>query len=393
MNKMEGIRRRSWAEIDLNAVQHNYNAVRSAVDQSVKVCCVVKADAYGHGAVMLARLYERLGADFLAVSNIEEGIQLRRAGISLPILILGFTPEECAEELASYRLSQCVYSYPYGMKLAQCAERAGVKLHIHIKLDTGMGRIGFACHASELDKAKEVCTLPCFETEGIFTHFAVADGGDEGDAYTAEQGERFTFGVSYLEQQGIRFPIRHCANSAAIFDHPELHLDMVRAGIVLYGFAPSEQVRHLPKLLPVMTLKTVISHIKTIEKGQTLSYGRTFEADRTLRVATLPIGYADGFSRRLGQGRYALSWQGTSLPILGRVCMDQLMVNVTDVACQPGDEITVFGAEGNATAEEIARINDTISYEVTCDIAKRVPRIFLEDGEIVGQMDLIVAEG
>ncbi len=390
MSMIEGLRRRTWAEIDLNAAEQNYRAVRETVAEQVKICCVVKADAYGHGAVILGRLYERLGADFLAVSNIEEGIQLRQAEITLPILILGFSPEECAETMAIYRLSPCVYSYEYGKALARCARQAGVKLSIHIKLDTGMGRIGFSCCEEELDRAREICFLSCFETEGIFTHLAVADGGDDGDDYTAEQGKRFSFGVSYLEERGVHFAYRHCANSAAVFDHPELHFDMVRAGIVLYGFAPSPLVRHLPKLIPVMTLKTVIAHMKTVETGQTVSYGRTFVAHRPMRVATLPIGYADGFSRRLGQGRYALSWEGRALPILGRVCMDQLMVNVTETDCRIGDEVTVFGTEETCCAEEMARINDTISYEVTCDIAKRVPRVFLENGKPVSVMDLIV---
>ncbi len=392
MKEIKGIRRRTWAEIDLDAAAHNYRAVRHAVAPGVKVCCVVKADAYGHGAVALSRLYERLGADFLAVSNIEEGIQLRRSGISLPILILGFVPEECAAELFENDLSLCVYSYGYGQRLAECCHEAGVRLKIHIKLDTGMGRLGFACNEAALFRAAELCRRDCFVPEGIFTHFAVADGGEEGDGYTTEQAERFAFGVSYLEEQGIAFALRHCANSAAIFDHPERHMDMVRAGIVLYGFAPSEQMRRLPRLIPVMELRTVISYIKEIESGMTVSYGRTFRADRPMWVATLPIGYADGFSRRLGQGNYALSWQGKALPILGRVCMDQLMVDVSGLDCKVGDAVTVFGTEAPCTAENMAKINETISYEVTCDVAKRVPRIFLQDGKPTEIMDLIVED-
>lgn len=391
MKFIYGIRRRTWAEINLNAVDANFRAVRDAVSPSIKVCCVIKADGYGHGAVTLAKRYEALGADYFAVSNIEEALELRRAGISLPILILGFTPAECAGILSREKLAQCVYSDEYGKALAAEAAREGVSVKIHIKLDTGMGRIGFKGR-EEWEKAAEICRMTSLIPEGVFTHFAVSDESEAGDAYTKKQANCFADGVRYLEERGIHFAVRHCANSAAIFDHPDCHFDMVRAGIVLYGFAPSQNVRKLPDLMPVMTLRTVISHIKTLDVGESVSYGRTYVADHPVRVATVPIGYADGFSRRLGNGRYSLKIGEKYAPIIGRVCMDQLMLDVSDVPCSVGDEVMVFGADKNCSADEMARINETINYEISCDVAKRVPRIYLRDGESVDVMDLLVSE-
>lgn len=393
MEEIRGIRRRTWAQINLGAARANYQAVREAVAREVKVCCVVKADAYGHGAPMLAKAYERWGADFLAVSNLEEALQLRQAQIRLPILILGYSPTECAALLAEHDFSQCVYSYEYGEELADCAERAGVRVKIHLKLDTGMGRIGFRCfgtHAEELEQAAQICRKKALIPEGIFTHFAVADEGEDGEADTQTQRERFEGGIRFLEERGISFAIRHCANSAAVFDYPECHMDMVRAGIVLYGFAPSEKVRRLPPLTPVMTLMSVISHLKTLDVGETVSYGKTFRAERRMRVATVPIGYADGFSRRLGNGRYAVKIGSAYAPILGRVCMDQLMVDVTDLPCRSGDPVLIFGCDAICSAEHMAQILETISYEISCDVAKRVPRLYVEDGRgIAWQDDLI----
>ncbi len=388
MRPIEGIRRRTWAEIDLSAVEQNYRSVRDAVARGTKVCCVVKADAYGHGAVILARRYEAMGADYLAVSNPEEALELRKGGLRLPILVLGYSPAECASILARYDISQCVYSYAYGEALAEYARAAGVRVKIHVKLDTGMGRIGF--RKEELEQAAEICRLDELIPEGIFTHFAVADESEDGDAYTEEQIKRFTDGIDYLEERGIHFALRHCANSAAIFDHPSCHFDMVRAGIVLYGFAPSEKVRNLPRLMPVMTLRSVISHMKEMNPTESVSYGRTFRVTKPTRVATLPIGYADGISRRLGNGRYSLKIGDGYAPILGRICMDQLMVDVTELSCSVGDTVTLFGRDPNCSADVMARVNETISYEVTCDVAKRVPRLYLQNGEQIGWQDTLI---
>lgn len=384
---------RAWAEIDLDAAEHNFNQVRS--DTKSKICCVIKANAYGHGAVELAKLYQRLQADYLAVSNIEEALQLRKNGVDLPILILGYTPCECAKLLGENNITQCVFSYEYGMKLAENAKLEGVTVKIHIKIDTGMGRIGFIWRNNsdnEIDKAVTVCHAPGLDAEGIFMHFAVADEGIDGEAYTREQFGNFMHAIDIFEEHGIEFKIRHCANSAAIFDYPEFHLDMVRAGVVLYGLKPSEKVTHLPNLKPVMRLRSVISHIKYIEQGYTISYGRTYSAPCRRKIATVPIGYADGFRRMNGVKKYCLCISGKSASIVGRVCMDQLMIDVTDIDCALGDDVLVFGDVFPFTVDELAKINETINYEIVCDVGERVPRAYIKDGKITGWKDGIFEE-
>ena len=380
-----GIRRRTWAEIDLDRSAYNFQAIRGVLKQETKLCCVIKANAYEHSAIELAKLYEELGADYLAVSNIEEALQLRQAAIRLPVLILGYTPEECAGLLARENISQCVYSEDYGLRLASFAARQQVRVKIHIKLDTGMGRIGFLCRQdarSELAGAIRVCREPSLIPEGVFTHFASADEEGEGRNYTQRQLHCFLDAIEEFRRQNIAFALRHCANSAAIFDYPECHLDMVRAGVVLYGLSPSEEVRHLPTLKHVMTLYSVISHIKTVYPGETVSYGRTYTAETLRRIATVPIGYDDGFRRAGGGSACSLSVKGKACPVVGRVCMDQLMLDVTGVDCQVGDRVTVFGDTEPFTPEQIARQTGTIGYEVVCAVGGRVPRVFIRDGKI-----------
>lgn len=392
MSKIQGIRRRTWAEIDLDNARKNFQTIRETVGDRVKICCVIKANAYGHGAVRMASFYQKMKADFLAVSNIEEALQLRKNHIKLPILILGYTPEECAGILATNAITQAVYSYEYGKRLAECAEALGVQVKIHIKLDTGMGRIGFLCRQSaenELEQVCDVCRMNALIPEGVFTHFAVADENTDGDDFTAEQLRYFTDAIQALEEQGIHFSIRHCANSAAIFDHPESHLDMVRAGVVLYGLKPSEKMRLLPALSPVMSLKSVISHIKDIYPGETVSYGRSFLANRKTTVATVPIGYADGLWRANGMAECYMLVNGHYAPIIGRICMDQLMLDVSEINCKVGDVVTVFGADRLCSADSIARRNGTINYEIVCAIGERVPRAFITDGKIHDWQDSI----
>ncbi len=395
---MQGIRKRTWAEIDLDRAAFNYSQIRSAVAPEVKVCCVIKANGYGHNAVRLAKLYESLGADWFAVSNLEEALQLRQSGITKPVLILGYTPPECAAVLAKQNISQCVYSRTFGEALSQAAMSDGVRVKMHIKIDSGMGRIGFQHRGghSELADALAVCKLPCLIPEGIFTHFAVADEGTAGDAFTAEQYRSFMDAVGRLTAGGVQFAVRHCANSAAIFDKPvvpglpDVHLDMVRAGVVLYGLKPSGLVRNLPELRPVMALKSVISHVKTIEPGDSVSYGRTFIADSPRRIATVPIGYADGFWRLNSNGCRMLV-RDRLFPLVGRVCMDQLMLDITGAEdVNVGDIVTVFGdAQGLCSADQIAETTGTINYEVVCAVGERVPRFFLKDGVPVEVSDSI----
>lgn len=392
-NTVPTVKQRTIAQIDLDHVEYNFKQVKQHT--SSLVCCVVKANAYGHGAVQLAEQYQKLGADFLAVSNVEEALQLRQNHIALPILILGYSSPDCAAVLAENDIIQCVYSYEYGMRLAERAEHFGVKVKIHVKIDTGMGRIGFLYRnerENEMSQVLAVCRKSSLLSEGIFTHFASADEGENGEAYTRMQFERFTGAIGWLESEGLSFSIRHCANSAAIFDYPEYHLDMVRAGVVLYGFRPSEQMKNLPKLKPVMRLLSTIIHIKQISVGESISYGRGFTAEREMQIATVPIGYADGFERCNGQLGYSLSIGGRPAPIVGRVCMDQLMVDVSDIDCHVGDSVLVFGDNEPFTAQALARLNHTIHYEIVCDVGPRVPRAFLKKGKIVAWKDDILGE-
>lgn len=390
--------RRTWAEINLDAAAHNYKEIRKRASKSAMLCCVIKADGYGHGAVMLAHLYEKLGADWFAVSNIEEAMQLRSAGIKKPVLILGYTPAECAEMLSENNISQAVYSLEYAEALNECAEKAGVKIKIHLKLDTGMSRIGLLCQSrSEDNKAVSdgfnICSMPSFETEGVFTHFAVADEGEDGEDFTINQFDNFMYTVKRLEQMGVKFKVRHCANSGAIEDYPQMHLDMVRAGIVLYGLVPSGKIKNPLDLQPVMELKSAVSHTKEIHPGMTVSYGRTYTADKTARLATIPVGYADGYVRSVAKDGYVLL-HGKRAKIRGRICMDQCMVDISDIEdVKIGDAATVFGREKNApSADDIARWIGTINYEVTCIVGKRVARVYLKNNEVVSTHTLLDKE-
>ncbi len=389
-------RKRFWAEVDLNAAAHNFNIIKGKLKPETKLCCVVKANAYGHGAVCLSKLYERLGADFFAVSNIEEAMQLRDNGISTPILILGYTPVECATLLAKYNISQSVFSYNYACELNAFAQKSNVNVKIHIKLDSGMGRIGFDCiheDRDSLDDAIGACKLENIIPEGIFTHFALADEGNDGRAYTEKQYNRFTKAVDYIEKNGIHFEIKHASNSASIMDYPEYQLDMVRAGIVLYGLAPSERVGACDELLPIISLKSVILMIKNIKKGDCVSYGCTFVAEKDTKIATVPVGYADGF-RRANSGVTQLLVRGRRVDIVGRICMDQLMLDVSDVpGVKEGDIVTIIGSDGgeHISVLEIAQNNSTIGYEIICEIGERVPRFYIEDDRIVYVKDNIVS--
>ena len=382
---------RTWAEVDIEAIRHNFEIIRGALPPSVKLCCVVKANAYGHGASKIAPLYEQWGADWFAVSNIEEALQLRRYGITRPVLILGYTHPSCADLLAAENLSQCVYSAPYGRMLSAAAAEHGVTVNIHIKLDTGMGRLGFQCPGTGEDSvagAAAVCRLPALRPEGVFTHFASADEGAAGDDFSRMQADRFIEGINYLASEGITFPLRHCANSAALSDHPACRMDMVRAGIVLYGLQPSADLRQPLALRPAMSLKSVVSHVKTVAPGATVSYGHTFTAQREMTIATVPIGYADGFWRQNATAGVTLTLRGQRAPIVGRVCMDQLMLDVTHIPdVTIGDEVTVFGTAPAMTAEEMAAADGTIGYEVICGVGERVPRLYVEQGHLVDALD------
>lgn len=382
---------RAWAKVDMAAIRHNFTTIRGALPAGVKLCCVVKANAYGHGASKVAPIYEEMGADWFAVSNIEEALQLRRAGVTKPVLILGYTHESCAAILAENNCSQCVYSAEYGRRLSAAATEQGVTVKIHIKLDTGMGRLGFQVPGDGEDSvagAAAVCRLPGLMPEGIFTHFASADEGEAGDAFSNRQVDLFVSAINRLKAEGITFALRHCANSAALSDHPECRMDMVRAGIVLYGLQPSGDLRQPLSLAPAMSLEAVVSHVKTVAPGTTVSYGRTFVAEKEMRIATVPIGYADGFWRQNASAGVTLTVRGQQAPILGRVCMDQLMLDVTHIPeVTIGDLVTVFGAHPALTAEQLAAANGTIGYEVVCGVGERIPRLYVEEGKLVDVLD------
>ncbi len=395
-DELSFVRERTWAQVDLDAIRHNFDAIRRTLRPGVRLCCVVKANAYGHGACKLAPLYQEWGAEWFAVSNMQEAMQLRRCGITRPVLILGYTAPECAPLLAQNRLSQCVYSCEYATQLSAFAAEAGATVSIHIKLDTGMGRLGFVCTdeataARAVEEIGNVCRLPGLRPEGIFTHFASADEGEAGEAYSRRQYDCFTATVEQLRQQGVTFSLHHCANSAALTEHPDWQLDMVRAGIVLYGLQPSGSLRRELALQPAMSLHAVISHVKEIPAGTPLSYGRMFVAPQPMRVATVPIGYADGFWRSSGEAGVALTVNGVRVPILGRVCMDQLLVDVSALpAVTIGDRVVVFGPAPAMSTRELAEANGTIPYEIVCGVGERVPRLYLQAGRVVDVLDKVM---
>ncbi len=380
---MNSFWKRLWTEINLDNLIYNFQYVKNSVPQGTKVCCVVKANAYGHHAPRVAKHLEEAGADCFAVSNIEEAIQLRNAKINAPILILGYTPTDCVSSLAKYDISQCVYSYEYARELSNSARANGCTLKIHIKVDTGMGRIGFQYNEdlSVCSQIFDVCQMPNLLPEGIFTHFAVSDMGQSGEDFTKRQYDKFIHIVNTMADIGIKFELCHCSNSAAAVDYPDFALNMVRAGVVLYGLLPSSYMAHAPSLKPVMSLKTVVSHVKTVNKGDTISYGCDFVADKEMKIATVPMGYADGFLRANAKNDIPMIINGKKAFIVGRICMDQLMLDVSDIPdVRMGDEVTVFG-DGACSVDEYASANGTINYEIICTVGRRVPRVFIQDGK------------
>lgn len=370
--------------MDLDALSHNMREIRRLSDKDALVTAVIKADGYGHGAKKIAQTLLDNGADRFAVAVLDEGIELRKAGFEVPILILGFTDEERSEEIISYNLEQAVYSWDLAEEISKEAVRQKKIAKIHIKVDTGMGRIGLKPDKDSVQLIKKISRLPNIVIEGIFTHFAVADTLDK--AYTEGQFEKFRWICQELEKENVRINLKHCGNSATIIDLPGMHLNMVRAGIILYGLKPSDEVM-LDKieLKQVMSLKVRISHVKEIEAGQSVSYGRKFIASKRSKIASLPIGYADGFTRMLSGKAEALV-KGCRVPVVGRICMDQCMIDVTGIEdVKVGDEVVLFGKQGEGfiSIDELAEKLDTINYEIVCMIGKRVPRVYIKNGKVV----------
>ena len=363
-----------WAEIDLSALRHNISVIKSHIAEGARFCAVVKADAYGHGAIAVAREAVAMGADYLAVAVLSEAETLRRAGFTTPILVLGATQYEEADAVVDLSVTQAVFSVAAAKALSEAAARRGVRAKVHLAVDTGMGRIGVRPEeAGEI--AAEISALPHIELEGMFSHFALADATDK--TFAKEQFSRFQIAMDGVKAKGVKIPICHIANSAAILEMPETHLDMARAGIILYGLAPSDEVGHDAGLLPVMSVKARLTHLKTLHAGETVSYGCTFCASKDTLVGTLPLGYADGYTR-LYAGKAKVDFHGKLLPVVGRICMDQCMVELTGAEnVAVGDTVTIMGGDA-LTADALASWIGTINYEVVCMFSPRIPRVYVE---------------
>ncbi len=366
-----------WAGIDLGAIAHNTKEIRRVTVPSAKVMAVVKANAYGHGAAEVSRVALAHGAQWLGVVRAAEGLALREAGIEAPVLILGYVPPEQSGEVVRRRLSQAVYSREMVLALAKAAKAEGVRARVHFKIDTGMGRLGWVSGPDTAGEILELARLPHLEAEGIFTHFATADSPDK--SYAQVQFNKFNALIEELRRNGLEIPVKHMANSAALLKMPETHLDLVRAGISVYGLYPSGEVdKSVIALRPALSLKTVVAYIKHVPAGFKVSYGCTFTTNKPTVIATLPVGYADGYSRSLSSKGEVLL-HGRRAPVVGRVCMDQTMVDVGHIpGVKIGDEAVLIGRQGDEeiSADEVAAKLDTINYEVTCMINSRVPRVY-----------------
>jgi alanine racemase len=366
-----------WAEIDLKAIEHNLKEIKKLIQPTTKIMAIVKANAYGHGAVQVAEKAVRAGAEYLGVALLQEAIELRQHGIKTPILILGYTPNIDYEQLIKYEITQAIYQVEHAEKLDEIAKKQGVKAKIHIKIDTGMGRLGFSIKES-VQAVERIAKLSNIEIEGLFSHLAMSDAKDK--SYTNLQLDKFLKVIQKLEGIGLFFKYKHLANSGGVIDLPETHFNLVRPGIILYGLYPSEEVDHTKiNLKQAMTLKTQISYVKEVPKGTAISYGCTYTTSNKARIATLPLGYADGYNRILSNRGMVLVG-GNRVPVIGKVCMDQCMIDVTSVKeASPGDEVVVIGAQEHEFIgiSEIAKLLDTINYEVLCMISNRVPRKYV----------------
>ena len=381
--------KRTWAEIDLNAIEHNIREIRRITDKNSRIMAVVKADAYGHGVLNVADTLLKNGADMLGVADMDEAVERRVNGFSADILILGYCEQSRISDGILYDITMTVCSYEFARLISETAVRAGKTAKIHIKIDTGMSRIGFYYqqHDGAIEEIKKIFTLPNLFIEGIFTHFATSDETDK--SYTNRQFELFCEICDRLQKEDCPIPVRHCSNSGAIIDCPQMHLDMVRAGIILYGYYPSDEVnREKLSLIPAMTLKSTVVQVKEIGKGSGISYGKTVIADKPMRIATIPVGYADGYPRSLSN-KGLVEIGGRTARITGRICMDQCMIDVSALPeVKRGDQVTLFG-NGGVTADTIAKIRGTIHYEVLCDVKRRVPRVYIKDGKIIDEINYI----
>ncbi len=385
---------RAWVEVNLDSIAHNVRQIKSILKPGTKLMGVVKADAYGHGVYTVSKTLLESGADSLAVAFIDEAVQLRKYGIDAPVLILGNSAESSVDDLMEYDITPSVFTMEFARLLSEKACRFGKTIKVHVKVDTGMGRIGFVygddkaqCEKT-VECIKEIYGLPGIELEGLFTHFATADEEDE--AYVNTQFKRFMELCHRLEEMGIDIPVKHTANSAAQIRFPQMQLDMVRAGIILYGMYPSEENFYQGlDLRPAMTFKTRVTCIKEMEKNSGISYGRTYVTASKKKIATIAIGYADGYSRLLSD-KARVQLGGKTVRQVGRICMDQCMIDVTNVNnINIGDEVTLFG--GDIPVEDIAAKMGTINYEVVCMVGNRIPRVYIKDEKIVDEKNSLLS--
>lgn len=378
---------RVQANIDLDAICNNIKRSKERLKEGTKIMAIIKADGYGHGAVPVAKVLDSL-VDAYGIAIVEEGIELREAGIKKPILILGYTPKPLYSEMIEYDIMATVFTYEMAEEIAKEARKQNKTAKIHIKLDTGMSRIGFALTEESIETILRISKLEGIEIAGCFSHFARADEKDK--TFTYVQLERYLDFVNQLEEKGVHIPMKHIANSAAIMELPETCLDMVRSGIITYGLYPSKEVEQSKLFLePAMSIIAHVSYVKELEAGVGISYNSTYVTERKTRVATIPVGYGDGYPRALSsKGRVLI--HGKSAPILGRVCMDQFMIDVTDIPeAAMGDRVTLVGKDGNEeiTVEELSEMSGSFNYEYVCDVGKRIPRVYYYQGKKVGTSD------
>lgn len=380
---------RVYARIDLDAIAYNMEQMKLRIDGHTQIMAVIKTDAYGHGAVQVAQMLEKY--DYIwgfAVATLDEAVVLRVEGIQKPILVLGCIFPDQYMEMLDNDIRMNVYTEDMAKEIANMARREGKTAYLHIKLDTGMGRLGFSITEESVETITRISKLSNVKMEGVFTHFAKADEKDK--TFTMQQIQQFESMTRLLKEQGVTFEYEHCSNSAAIIDVPEAKFDIVRAGISTFGLYPSEEVdKEAVHLKPALALKSHVAFVKEIEPGTSISYGGTFVAEKKMKIATIPVGYGDGYPRALSGVGYVLI-RGKKAPILGRICMDQFMVDVTHIEdASFGDKVTLIGRDGNEyiSVEMLGELSGRFNYEFICDLGKRIPRVYVKNGKVAEQVD------
>lgn len=377
-------------EVNLDNLSHNLCEAKKRLKSDTLLMAIVKGDAYGHGAIESSKLFLKNGADWLGVAILSEAIELRNAGIKAPILVLGYTPEEQFTEFLDSDIRPTIYDVNQAKVLSKIAKQGSKRVRIHIKIDTGLSRLGFLPNDESIKSIVTISQLEGLELEGMFTHFA--SSGDPDKSFTNKQFQRFMWVVEKLDGEGVNIPLKHVSNSSAIVELPEYNLSMVRAGAILYGIDSYENPGKEKIFLPALTLKTRISHVKTVEAGTGIGYGSTFMTAKRSKIGTLPIGYADGYRSALSKKGYVVVGSHRA-PVIGTIAMDQFMIDLTGVkGVKIGDEVTLFGyaKEGVPSINEFAEWADTSSYEITTSISRRVPRVYVSRGKVIKVVDYLL---